>query len=299
MPAKLLRESIMRGHLVVALAVMGVLSLQAQAQSALERMKGRGQIVVTYREDAAPFSFVKDGQPTGYSLEFCRAIVETLQKQPGMAKLKVAYTPVAVDRMLTPVNEGSADLLCSGTSDNAARRRLVAFSRPIYIDGLGVMVRRKDGIRSLAQLDGKKLAAIKGTTAVGELKDYQKAQKRSWKLEEVLNGDVGFSQLQLGWASGYARDRVLLALQRATSSAPDNFVILDERLSKESIAIAFRPDDAAMQSLVDGVIGSAIQSGKATEWYERWFIKPIPLPGGSKALNVPMSDALKAAFAGK
>jgi len=276
----------MRGHLVVALAVMGVLSLQAQAQSALERMKGRGQIVVTYREDAAPFSFVKDGQPTGYSLEFCRAIVETLQKQPGMAKLKVAYTPVAVDRMLTPVNEGSADLLCSGTSDNAARRRLVAFSRPIYIDGLGVMVRRKDGIRSLAQLDGKKLAAIKGTTAVGELKDYQKAQKRSWKLEEVLNGDVGFSQLQL-------------ALQRATSSAPDNFVILDERLSKESIAIAFRPDDAAMQSLVDGVIGSAIQSGKAAEWYERWFIKPIPLPGGSKALNVAMSDALKAAFAGK
>jgi glutamate/aspartate transport system substrate-binding protein len=289
----------MRWLLIIALAVAGALSLHAQAQSAIERMKGCGQIVVTYHEDAAPFSLVKDGQPTGYSLEFCRVIVEALQKQPGMGKLKVAYTPVAVDRMLTPVNEGSADLLCSGTSDNAARRRLVAFSRPIYFDGLGVMVQRKDGIRSLAQLDGKKLAAIKGTTAVAELKAYQKKEKRSWKLEEVLNGDVGFSQLQLGWASGYARDRVLLALQRVTSSAPENFVILDESLSRETIAIAFRPDDPEMQALVDGVIRTAIQSGKAAEWYERWFMKPIPLSGGSKALNVPMSEALKAAFAAK
>ena len=161
------------------------------------------------------------------------------------------------------------------------------------------MVQRKDGIRSLAQLDGKKLAAIKGTTAVAELKAYQKKEKRSWKLEEVLNGDVGFSQLQLGWASGYARDRVLLALQRVTSSAPENFVILDESLSRETIAIAFRPDDPEMQALVDGVIRTAIQSGKAAEWYERWFMKPIPLSGGSKALNVPMSEALKAAFAAK
>jgi ABC-type amino acid transport substrate-binding protein len=87
----------MRRLLIIALAVAGALSLQAQAQSAIERMKGRGQIVVTYREDAAPFSLVKDGQPTGYSLEFCRAVVEALQKQPGMAKLKVAYTPVAVE----------------------------------------------------------------------------------------------------------------------------------------------------------------------------------------------------------
>ena len=126
----------MRWLLIIALAVAGALSLHAQAQSAIERMKGRGQIVVTYREDAAPFSLVKDGQPTGYSLEFCRVIVEALQKQPGMGKLKVAYTPVAVDRMLTPVNEGSADLLCSGTSDNAARRRLVAFSAPSILTGL-------------------------------------------------------------------------------------------------------------------------------------------------------------------
>ncbi len=282
------------------LILCGLLPGLVQAQATFERIKVRGYIVVGYREDAAPFSYHDEKkQPIGYSLDFCEAIVGKVRAQPGMSKLKVTYTPVPVDRVLTYVSEGTADLLCSGTSDTPARRSEVAFSQPIYFDSVGVMVRKKDNASRLDQLKGKKIVLIKGTTASLALNDYVKKSSSGWKLEEVLNGDAALSQLQLGQATGYARDKVLLAVQRASSPTPDDYVILPDRLSSEAIAVAYRKDDAAMKALVDGAIGEAIASGKAQEWHDKWFTKPIALNKARRSLDVPMSAELKAAFAKK
>lgn len=280
--------------------VLGLLPGLAQAQAGFEKMKGRGQIVISYREDAAPFSYL-DGkkQVVGYSIEFCNAMIAKIRAQPGMAKLKMAYAAVPVDRMFTHLGEGSADLLCSGTSDTAERRKLVAFSPPIYFDGVGVMVRKKDNIGTLDQLKGKKVVLIKATTAADAVNAYLKKSGGAWKLEEVLNADGALSQLQLGWSAGYARDRVPLAVQRAGAANTDHYVILPDRLSKEAIAIAYRKDDKAMQALVDGSIAEAIASGKAQEWHDKWFLKPIPLNKSTSALGLAMPEELKTAFATK
>lgn len=282
------------------LLVLGVMPVFAQAQVTFDKIKGRGQILVGYRDDAAPFSYQDDKkQPIGYSLEFCNAIVAKVMAQPGMAKLKVAYVAIPVDRITTYVSEGSADLFCSGTSDTAERRKQMAFSQPIYFDGLGVMVRKKDAISKLDQLKGKKVVLIKATTAVATIDAYQKKSGSGWKLEEVVSSDAALSQLQLGWAAGYARDKAPLALQRASLSAPDEYTILPDLLSSEAIAIAYRKDDPAMKAVVDATMAEAVASGKAMEWHDKWFTKPIPVGKAQKSLDLPMSPELKAAFSKK
>ena len=286
-------------HFAVLL-VLGLLPGLVQAQASFERMKTRGQITIGYREDAAPFSYLDEKkQPVGYSLEFCQAVLGKIRAQPGMSKLDVVYTSVPADGILTYVREGTVDLLCAGTSDTPERRSQMAFSQPIYYDSLGVMVRKKDNVSRLEQLKGKKIVLIKATTAASALNDYVKKTGAGWKLEEVLNGDAALSQLELGWAAGYARDKVLLAVQRASLPSPNDYAILPEQLSREVIAIAFRKDDGAMKTLVDGAIGEAIASGKAQEWYDKWFVKPIPLNKARRSLEVPMAAELKAAFGAK
>jgi glutamate/aspartate transport system substrate-binding protein len=282
------------------LLMLGLVPVLTHAQVTFDKIKGRGQILIGYRVDAAPFSYLDaKKQPIGYSLEFCNAIAAKVLAQPGMAKLKIAYMEVPVDRMTTYVGEGSVDLFCSGTSDTAERRNQMAFSRPIFFGGLGMMVRKKDGVTGLDQLKGKKVVLLKGTTATGTINDYLKKSGGAWKLEEAVGGDAALSQLQLGWVAGYARDRVLLAVQRAGLSTPDDYVILPDQLSNEAIAIAYRRDDAAMKAVVDGVVGEAAASGKAQEWYDKWFTKPIPLGSANKSLDIPMSSELKAAFSKK
>jgi glutamate/aspartate transport system substrate-binding protein len=281
---------------LLLLACIG-LSAPAHAQATFERIKSRSQISVGYREDAAPFSYLDDQKKAiGYSIDFCAAVVAQLANRLDLKNLRINMVPIAIDRVMTFVRDGSVDLLCTGTSDTPERRALASFSKPIYFDGVGVMVRKKDGITSLKQLDGKQVSFIKASTAGSALDAYRAKSAISWKAEPGLNADAAFSQLQLGWVQAYARDKVLLAMQLASLSDADQYLILPERLSTEAIAIAFRKDDGEMQALVDGVIAELAVSGKARALHDKWFVGPIPLYKQRKALGIPMSPELKASL---
>lgn len=290
-----------RGPVLFASAVLATAWLAASApvhaQATFEKIKSRGQISVGYREDAAPFSYQDDQKKAiGYSIDFCAAVVAQLTTRLDLKSLRVNMVPIAIDRVMTFVKDGSVDLLCTGTSDTPERRTQASFSKPIYLDGVGIMVRKKDGITTLKQLDGKQVSLIKASTAASALDAYRAKEAIAWKAEPALNADAAFSQLQLGWVQGYARDKVLLAMQLASLSDADQYTILPERLSTESIAIAFRKDDAQMQALVDGVIADAAASGRAKVLHDKWFVSPIPLYKQRKALGIPMSPELKASL---
>jgi glutamate/aspartate transport system substrate-binding protein len=273
------------------------ISAPAQAQATFEKIKSRGQINVGYREDAAPFSYHDDQKKAiGYSIDFCAAVIAQLTAKLNLTDLRINMVALPVDQIRTYVKEDSIDLLCTSTTDTPERRMQASFSKPIYLDGVGIMVRKKDGISAVKQLNGQQITTIKATTAGRVLDAYRAKEVLSWKVEPVLNADAAFSQLQLGWVQGYARDKVLLATQLASLSDMDQYEILPERLSTEPIAIAFRKDDADMQALVDGVITEAGASGKAKQLHDKWFVNPIPLQKQRKALNIPMSAELKASF---
>ncbi|MBS0451879.1 MAG: amino acid ABC transporter substrate-binding protein [Proteobacteria bacterium] len=275
-------------------------STQANAQATFEKIAARHQINVGYRNDSAPFSYAgRNKKPVGYSIDVCEAVTARMAERLGMKDLRVNYVPIEVDRVITFVKNGSVDMLCANTTDTAERRDQVAFSRPIFIDHVGVMVRKKDGIAKLDQLAGKQLVAIRSTTAVKAVEDVGQAKSLGWKVEGALNPDAALGQLQLGWAQGYARDAVQLAMQLADLKDADQYALLPDSLSSEPIAIAFRKDDVAMRELVDGAIADAGASGKAAAWYDKWFMRPIPMGQANKALGLPMSPELKAALAAR
>ena len=272
----------------------------AHAQATFEKIAARQQINVGYREDSAPFSYANhEKKPVGYSIDICEAVASRLATRLGQKSLRINYVPIAVDRVMTFVKNGSVDILCANTTDTAERREQVAFSRPIYIDQVGMMVRKKDGIAKLDQLAGKQLVAIRSTTAMSAVEAYGRDKSLAWKIEGALNPDAALGQLQLGWAQGYARDRVQLSMQLADVKDADQYAVLPDALSSEPIALAFRKDDAAMLELVNGVIADAGASGQAASWYDKWFMRPIPMGKANKALGIAMSPELKAALAAR
>lgn len=281
-------------------AVLLVCGMPAHAQATFEKIAARHQINIGYREDSAPFSYAgRDKKPVGYSIDVCEAVTTRLATKLGVKDLRINYVPIAVDRIVTFVKNGSVDLLCANTTDTPERREQMAFSRPIFVDHVGVMVRKKDGIAKLEQLAGKQLVAIRSTTAVKAVEDFGQGKSLAWKVEGALNPEAALSQLQLGWAQGYARDSVQLSMQLADLKDADQYAILPDSLSSEPIAIALRKDDAAMRELVDGVIAEAGASGQAASWYDKWFMRPIAMGKANKALGLAMSPELKAALAAR
>lgn len=280
--------------LPAALAVLALTAPQwAQAQATLEKIKSRGQINVGYRANSAPFSFHQTPEkPLGYSIEFCKPIIERLRQAAGNPNLPVRYIETYVDARVRLLSEGSVDLLCENVTDTPERRTRMDFSTPIFIDAIQVAVRTKDMISTLDQLQGKSIVGIDGSTVVAALDRYAKPRSLKWQHAKAVSADAALGQLQLGWAAGYARDGVVLAAQLASLPDAGNYSLLPERLSVEPIAIAYRRGDAAMGELVNASIKESMRSGAAQGWYEQWFLKPAK-PGG-KPLATAMPVELKA-----
>lgn len=294
MKASILLRSLRRALLPLGLFAIAI-PHWAQAQATLEKIKSRGQINVGYRALAAPFSFHETAEkPLGYSIEFCKPIIERLRQAAGNTKLPVRYIETEVDARVRLLAEGSVDLLCENVTDTPERRARVDFSTPIFVDAIQVAVRNKDRISTLAQLQGKSIVGIDGSTAAPALQRYAQPRALNWQLAKAVNPDAALGQLQMGWAAGYARDGVMLAAQLAGLPDAADYSILPERLSVEPIAIAYRKGDAAMGALVNASIKESMRSGAAQGWYEQWFLKPAK-PGG-KPLAAAMPAEMKALF---
>lgn len=279
---------------VLAIAAIAV-PQWAQAQATLEKIKSRGQINVGYRANSAPFSFHQTAEkPLGYSIEFCKPIIERLRQAVGKPNLPVRYIETYVDARTRLLSEGSVDLLCENVTDTPERRTRMDFSTPIFIEAVQVAVRTKDKLSALDQLQGKSIVGIAGTTVVPALDLYAQQHSLKWQHAKAVNADAALGQLQLGWAAGYARDGVALAAQLASLPNAGDYLILPERLSVEPIAIAYRKGDAVMGDLVNASIKESMRSGAAQGWYEQWFLKPMK-PGG-KPLTTVMPAETKALF---
>jgi glutamate/aspartate transport system substrate-binding protein len=282
------------GRGLLAWLACGAMAGPALGQAALERIKQRGQVTLGYRDDAPPFSFAHAGRPAGYTLDLCLPMAARLAQQAGLPATALRFLAVPVDQRERFVKGGNVDLLCGAMSDTVERRASVDFSPPIFVTAVKVLVRKKDKFTAMAQLGGKPITVIDRTTAGPAVAGYAKQKGLAFTVDKSVGPDAALGQLKLGWVAGYARDDVLLAMQLATLPDRADYLLLPEALSSENIAIAFAKDDVALQKLVTQVLVEQRTSGAWAASYERWFMQPI---GPAKvALNIPMSDALKASI---
>lgn len=270
--------------LVQALALTSlVVAPAAWAQSTLEKVKSRGMLVVGYRDDAAPFSLADGKMPAGYSIDLCAPIIERIRQVSGVTDLRVVYQAIEPERAVNLLKNGAIDLMCANMSDTEARRKLVAFSPPIFYAALRVLVRSSDKLASVDQLAGKSVVTVGGTTAPILLDTYAASKGLKLQVTRVLQHDAAMSQLELGQVAGYARDDVLLMSALQKIKKPADFNLLPDRLSSEPIAIAYRQADPTLQKLVDLSIVDSMRNGLLRKSYDKWF---------NKAMNLPMSPEL-------
>ena len=113
-----------------------------------------------------------------------------------------------------------------------------------------------------------------------------------------LNGkdhSDSFLLLESGRADAFVMDGQILAGLISKAKNPADFKIVGEPLSVEPIAIMYRKDDPAFKKVVDDSVRAMAKSGEVAKLYDKWFMQPIP-PANTR-VNLPASDATKAAWA--
>ena len=123
----------------------------AGPSSTLDRIKAEGAIHLGFRSGAAPFSFKeRNGLVRGYSVELCTRVAAAIQKQLGLFKLAVDWTPLDAGDRLDAVASGNVDIECGTTTIALSRMETVDFSIPIFVDGGSVLTKLDAKITRLA-----------------------------------------------------------------------------------------------------------------------------------------------------
>src|SRR3954452_1124871 len=145
----------------------------------LKVVQERGSILVGFRDDATPFSFLnKANQPIGFSIDLCHGIAEDTARvlhrellEPDapawQTGVRLVYVPVVADERLPKLVSGVIDLECGSTTANAERARTVAFSPIFFLAGTRLMVPLAGGRATAASyrdLAGHTVVVGAGTT---------------------------------------------------------------------------------------------------------------------------------------
>ena len=182
-----------------------------------------------------------------------------------MAKLDVKYQPVTSQNRIPLVQNGTVDLECGSTTNNATRQKDVAFAPTTYVEEVRIAVKANSGIKGIADLNGKTVATTTGTTSVQTLRKNKRAAGMDFK--EVFGKDHAdsFLLLESGRADAFVMDGQILAGLISKSKSPADYKIVGEVLSVEPIAIMCRKDDPAFKKAVDDSIKATDQERRARQ----------------------------------
>jgi len=280
----------------VAVALAAVGSAHAQANDSLAKIKAAGKVVIGTRDSSAPLAYTTgDGKYTGYHVEICNRIVDAIKAELKVPALATEYTLVTSQNRIPLVVNGTVDLECGSTTNNATRQQQVAFAPTTYVTNVRIAVKASSGITSIAQLSGKKVATTTGTTSVQLLRKHERAN--GVNFEEVFGKDHAdsFLLLDTGRADAFVMDDNILAGNIVNAKNPADFKIVGETLSEEPIAIMYRKDDPHFKKVVDDAVKAMMKSGEIEKIYNKWFTSPIP--PRNVTVNMPMTASLKNAIA--
>jgi glutamate/aspartate transport system substrate-binding protein len=283
---------------LLALAAVSGLALSAGVAHAdtLKKIKDSGAVTMGVRESSGALSYtLGDGKFAGFHVEVCQRVLADIQKSLGLAKLDTKFQVVTSQNRIPLVQNGTVDIECGSTTNNATRQKDVSFAVTTFVEEVRIAVKANSGITSIAQLKDRNVATTTGTTSVQLLRRHERANGVDFK--EVFGKDHAdsFLLLESGRADAFVMDGQILAGNIAKAKSPADFRIVGEVLSVEPIAIMIRKDDPAFKKAVDGSITDMIKSGDIAKLYDKWFTQPIP-PTNTR-VGLPASDATKAAWA--
>lgn len=237
----------------------------------LARLRDGAPLKLGYRVDAAPFSYADDlGQPAGYSIELCGAVVAGLKRELNLPGLAVDFVAVGAEDRFAAIQAGRIDLLCGATTATLSRRELVDFSIPTFIDGASVLY-RAGGPKDFEALGGHKVGVRGGTTTQTALENTLAKLGIDADIIAVDDHKEGLARLEAGELQAYFADQGILLFLMMRSTAPKQLRLSQRFFTREPYALALPRGDSAFRLLVDRTLSRLYRSGRVQDIFGRAF----------------------------
>ncbi len=240
----------------------------------LKRVAETGEFRIGYVPDAPPLSFRdRENNVVGYSIDLCRRIASATRDELGLEQIEITFTPLlTMEERLSAVENGDIDIECGATTVTLSRRERVDFTLMTFITGSAVLSQKSSPINKIDDLDGAKIAVLRGTTTEDVMRRAIEINSFNIKLKLISSHDEGMELLNAGKVAGYASDRAMLIGQVfRTANASTEYALTRSALSFEPYALMIPRGDTEFRLVADKALASLYRGAGIRRLYHNWF----------------------------
>jgi polar amino acid transport system substrate-binding protein len=254
--------------ILFASAFMAGLATEGRTQeSRLDTVLKRDKLIVGAYSTSPPMAFVdKDGQLTGFEIEFARLIAKSLLGDPN----KIEFVPVTAEGRFPAVLSGKVDFGIAATTIYPERAVRVAFTTP-YMDSATALIVRKDSkMESLGDVNKETVTVAGLNTPVSA--DTAKRFFPNAKALHFETPSALFLALKSGRVNAVVADKPILDYYALTN---DEFKVLPQLLTEVmNNAIFVKQDDFKWWLFLDTTVKEYRYSSRYAEYkalYKKYF----------------------------
>jgi glutamate/aspartate transport system substrate-binding protein len=292
----MMKPTYLLGGALVAALFAGTANAE-ELTGTLKNIKDSGAITLGFRDASIPFSYLDDSQkPVGFAMDICYKIVDAVKKELKLDKLEVKLAPVTSSNRIPLLANGTVDLECGSTTNNAEREKQVSFTNTHFLTASRYVSKKSSNIGKIDDMKGKTIVSTAGTTNIKQLTEANAARNLGINIIAAKDHAEAFLMVETDRASAFVMDDILLASLVAGSKDPSIYTMSTDAFSKpEPYGIMLRKDDPAFKKVVDAATAAVYTSGEGQKLYDKWFTQKIPPKGLN--LNTQISPELKHEFA--
>jgi general L-amino acid transport system substrate-binding protein len=310
----------------VGLAAALALPFAAYAESTLDVVKKRGQVICGVNTGLGGFSMAdSQGKWKGLDVDMCSAVAAAVL---GDAT-KIKVTPLSAQQRFLALQSGEIDILVRNSTITLQRDAGlgIQYTGVNFYDGQGFMVTKKAGVKELKELGGATICVAQGTTHEANMAGYFRSRGLSIKPVVFESQDIMYDAFFGGRCDAMTQDSSALASALATRNKSADYMVLPELISKEPLGPFVRRGDdqwaavvrwslyamleaeekgvtqanvdeqlKSTEPLIQNLLGVKEGNGKALGLDEKWaytIIKQVGNYGESFERNVGQGSPLK------
>ncbi|MDF2621636.1 MAG: extracellular solute-binding protein family 3 [Xanthobacteraceae bacterium] len=266
---KLAKTGFAMGLAVALGSLIALAPAAAQTPSTLDKVISSKKLRVGIILSLPPFGMRNAaGEPEGFDVDVAKLAAERLG-----AQLEVIDT-TAADR-IPNLRTDKVDLIIGQFTRNAERAKVVTFSNP-YITAvvMAIAVPKDADVKAAKDLDGKRVAVIKGTT---QDKAFSAAVPGA-SIQRFDSSAAALLALKQGQVDAMIEDSNFLNYQ---AKLDENLKVVIDDAFKDLIdynSIGLRRGDPDWKNWVDMFVFELNSTGAGNALYKKWFNASMPAP---------------------
>jgi polar amino acid transport system substrate-binding protein len=240
----------------------------------LEEIKSRGRLICATLSGTEPLAFQdpRTRQYIGFDIDLCQA----LAKRFGVA---LEHKTVTVEARIPELTLGRVDVVAAAMGYTRERAAQIAFSDIHYQLPVKIIVSNDSGIKSFADLAGKKISANKGSTP----ETFTRARIPTAEVVTYQDSPTAFLALVQGKVQGLAIGQA--AGVRFIEQGEGKFRFLDEALFFEPTGLGLKKDEPELLAAVNAALREMESSGELDAMWDKWY-------GPGTKFNIPREKKL-------